>query len=95
MPEMTSIIIAGLAMWITELAKRKGMNKFYVPVAAFGVAGAVTVAWYAVFDPAVAWQNALKDGFALGAVAGGLYGFGQTFIGRKTETEYVKNEGTE
>lgn len=85
MPEMTSIIIAGLTMWGTELLKRRGMDKFYVPLVAFVIAGAVTVGWYAVFDPAVSWKLALKDGFALGAVAGGLYGFGQTFIGKKNE----------
>ena len=86
MPEMTSIIIAGLTMWLTELGKRKGMDKFYVPVMAFAAAGLFTVAWYAVFESATAWQVALKDGLALGAVAGGLYGFGQTVIGKKDES---------
>lgn len=49
--------------------------------------GLFTVAWYAVFEPTVTWQAALKDGLALGAVAGGLYGFGQAVIGKKDSAD--------
>jgi len=83
MAEIAAIIIAGLAMWLVELLKRKGMDKFYVPPLAFVLAGLVSVLWYFVFDPSVPWRQALKDGLTLGAVAGGLYGFGQTFINKK------------
>lgn len=84
MPEMTSIIIAGLAMWVTELCKRKGMDKFYVPVIAFAAAGLFSFGWEAVFDASVGWRTALKDGFALGAMTGGLYGFGKMMIDKST-----------
>jgi len=87
MPEMTAIIIAGLTMWVTELFKRFGTPKFYVPVIAFTVAGALTVGWYQVFDPAFPWQEALKNGFVLGATAGGLYGYGQVVMRKPAEVE--------
>lgn len=80
MPEMTSIIVAGLAMWSVEWAKRRGIDKFYVPVIAFATAGLFALGWSLIFEPAIPWRTALKDGLTLGAVTGGLYGFGKTII---------------
>lgn len=90
MPEMTSIIIAGLSMWMVELCKRRGMDKFYVPVIAFVAAGLVYLGWFALFDPAVGWRAALKEGLALGAVTGGLYGFGKMVIDKSSSSSTAK-----
>ncbi|MFZ5647160.1 MAG: hypothetical protein ACOY30_06015 [Bacillota bacterium] len=89
---MTSIIVSGLAMWVTEWLKRKKrMDKLYVPVVAFVAAGLFAVGWYSVFEPGTSWRFALKEGLALGAVTGGLYGFGKTLIEKKSSSLDEKN----
>jgi|GEM_PF-5739632 len=85
MPEINSVIIAGLTMWAVEWCKRKGMDKFYAPVAAFIVAGIITVVWNYCFEPTVSWQDSLKQGLILGAITGGLYGFGKSVIKKSVE----------
>jgi len=89
MPEIDSILIAGLTMWVVELFKKKGMDRFYAPVAAFLVAGAITSGWYWLFDPTIPLQVSLKQGFFLGAVSGGLYGFGKSVIKKNMETRNI------
>ncbi|MGQ9558783.1 MAG: hypothetical protein ACUVTU_12645 [Desulfurispora sp.] len=80
MSEMDSIIITGLTMWLVQLCRRQGLDKFYVPPLAFLVAGLCSLAWAWLTGAellAGAWRQPLQEGLWLGAVAGGLYGFGR------------------
>lgn len=80
MSEMDSIIITGLTMWLVQLCRRQGLDKFYVPPLAFLAAGlcSLALAWAGGASLAGgAWRQPLKEGLLLGAVAGGLYGFGR------------------
>lgn len=80
MNEMDSIMITGLTMWLVQLCRRQGLDKFYVPPLAFLAAGLCTLGWAWLTGAeltAGAWRQPLKEGLWLGAVAGGLYGFGR------------------
>jgi len=72
-------------MWVVELFKKKGMDGFYAPIAAFFVAGIITVVWNYFFEPGVSWQDSLKQGLIFGSGTGGLYGFGKSVLKKNGE----------
>ncbi|MFZ5590868.1 MAG: hypothetical protein ACOY81_03550 [Bacillota bacterium] len=87
MDQGAAVIIAGLVVWLVELAKRLGLDKFYVPALACGLRGLLSALWGYFLQPGEAILPAVKEGLLLGAVAGGLYGFGRAALGRKGGTD--------
>ena len=67
----------GLAAYITELAKKRGMSKEWIPLAMLLLCAGLNLGCAALFEPETCWQDALKNGLVMGAVAGGIYGFGK------------------
>lgn len=83
---LESYIIVGLTIAIVEIIKTfKGLKtkrgKLIVPILVFLLAGGFNVANAYIFD-GMALLVALKGGLELGAVAGGLYSMGQTYLNR-------------
>lgn len=74
---LDDVFVMGLAAYVTELLKQRGMPKQWVPLIVLTATAAFNVANAAIFDPALGWREALKSGLMLGAVASGIYGFGQ------------------
>ncbi|MGQ9558818.1 MAG: hypothetical protein ACUVTU_12825 [Desulfurispora sp.] len=83
MDDAAAVIITGLVVWLVELAKRLGLDRFYVPALACGLGGLLSALWCYFLQPGEALLSAVKEGLLLGAVAGGLYGFGRAALGRK------------
>ena len=76
-----SFIIIGMTVWLTDLCKRYGMDKFFVPAVVFLFAGILTVGWDGLFlQTGFGWRESLQKGFILGAMAGGFYGAGKTLF---------------
>lgn len=87
MDDSAAIIITGLVMWLVELAKRLGLDRFYVPALACGLGGLLSALWGCFLEPGACLLPAVKEGLLLGAVAGGLYGFGRAALGRKGDAD--------
>ncbi|MEW6171741.1 MAG: hypothetical protein AB1510_01545 [Bacillota bacterium] len=81
---MDDVIVMGLTAYITELLKKRGLKKEWVPLVVLTLAAVLNVANAAVFDPAIPWRKALKSGIMLGALASGIYGLGQATKEKKT-----------
>lgn len=83
---LESYIIVGLTIAIVEIIKtfkpiKTKRGKLIVPILVFLIAGAFNVANAAIFS-GMALLVALKSGLELGAVAGGLYSMGQTYLNK-------------
>lgn len=74
---LDDVFVMGLAAYLTELLKKRGMPKEWVPVAVLGFAALFNVLNALVFAPGSAWRDALQQGLQWGAMAGGIYGFAQ------------------
>lgn len=86
---LESYIIIGLVIAIVEIFKtlaffKTETGKLFIPLLVFIFAGGINVLSAAVFG-GTPLLNALSDGLTLGAVAGGLYSMGQTYLNKKTE----------
>lgn len=87
---LEDIIIGGIVMGATEIAKRlmkkAGIEeeavKQVTPFIVLGLAGALQVANAAVFGADIPWQEALKQGLTLGAMSGGIYSLGKAALGK-------------
>jgi hypothetical protein len=84
---LESYIIVGLTIASVELIKtfkyfKTKVGKLWIPILVFLIAGGYNVlnAW--VFG-GMALLLALKSGLELGAVAGGLYSMGQTYLNKE------------
>ena len=82
---MDEVFVMGLAAYITELAKKRGMGKEWIPLAMLLLCAGLNLSFAALFKPEQCWQDALRNGLAMGAVAGGIYGFGKA-VKRKTNS---------
>jgi transcriptional regulator GlxA family with amidase domain len=86
---LEDIIIVGITMAVSELVKgvlKKSVAedtvKQLIPLIVLGLAGALNVANAAVFAPDIPLVQALGQGIALGAVAGGVYSLGKAGLGK-------------
>ena len=86
---MEDIIIVGIVMALSELIKGalkkvcpEETVKQLIPLIVLGLAGALNVANAAIFAPDIPLVQALGQGIALGAVAGGVYGMGKAALGK-------------
>jgi hypothetical protein len=85
---LDSFIIVGLTMVIVGIIKTaKGLKtptgKLYVPLIVFVTAAVLNVVNALVFSGEV--MPALKDGFILGAAAGGIYSMGKKQMDKYSE----------
>lgn len=87
---LDDVFVIGLAAYFTELLKKAGLPKMFVPLVVLVLAAVLNIGNGCLLGDVV-WQEALKQGLTWGAVAGGIYGFGQAV---KSEDKY-KVEGTE
>lgn len=86
---LESYIIIGLTIAIVEIIKtyshfKTKRGKLFIPLMVFFIAGVANVINAFVFvntDLLIA----LKDGLTLGAVAGGLYSMGQTYLNKESK----------
>lgn len=86
---LEDIIIVGIVMALSELIKG-ALKKFVaeetvkqlIPLIVLGLAGALNVANAAIFAPDIPLVQALGQGIALGAVAGGVYSLGKAGLGK-------------
>ena len=83
---LESYIVIGLTIAIVEIIKtykpiKTKRGKLLVPIIVFALAGAFNVANAYVFG-GMTLLIALNQGLVLGAVAGGLYSMGQTYLNR-------------
>lgn len=83
---LESYIIIGLTIAIVEIFKtfealKTKRGKLFIPIIVFALAGAFNVANAYVFG-GMTLLIALNQGLVLGAVAGGLYSMGQTYLNR-------------
>lgn len=88
---LESYIIIGLTIALVEIIKTftwfsTPRGKLTVPILVFLVAGGLNVLNAFVFS-GIALIIALKDGLTLGAVAGGLYSMGQTYLTKNKHPE--------
>ena len=84
---LENYIIIGLVIAVVEIIKTfpwfsTPRGKLVVPLLVFIFAGGANMLNAFVFGT-VELLIALKDGFTLGAVAGGLYSMGQTYLVKK------------
>jgi len=86
---LEDIIIVGIVMALSELIKgalKKSVAedtvKQLIPLIVLGLAGALNVANAAIFAPDIPLVQALGQGIALGAIAGGVYGMGKAALGK-------------
>ena len=85
---LEDIIIIGIVMAVTELAKR-GLKRVcaedlvtqLTPLVVLALAGGLNVANALVFAPEIGVIPALGQGIALGAIAGGIYSLGKAALG--------------
>ena len=85
---LDSYIIVGLVMVIVGVLKTlkpfvAGRGKLLIPLLVFFVAGALNVINAIVFGGQI--LQALKDGFILGAAAGGIYSMGKSAMDNKAQ----------
>lgn len=73
---MDNFVILGLTGYLTELAKRAGLSKKYVPLVVLLLAALLTVGNVLLFGGGD-WKAALQQGLLLGAVTSGIYGMGK------------------
>lgn len=93
---LESYIVIGLVIALVEIVKTFSWfgtprGKLTVPIMVFLVAGGINVLNAFVFG-GLALIIALKDGLTLGAVAGGLYSMGQTYLNKNKYTELEPSE---
>lgn len=83
-------VIVGLVMILVEIVKRvakkymdeEAVTQIVVPLSVFILAGGLNVWAGYIFAPELPWQETLRDGLVMGAVASGLYGLGKAAIGK-------------
>jgi hypothetical protein len=85
---LDSYIIVGLVMVIVGVLKTlkpfiAGRGKLLIPLLVFFVAGILNVVNAIVFGGQI--LQALKDGFILGAAAGGIYSMGKSAMDNKVQ----------
>ena len=83
---LESYIIIGLVIAIVEIVKtykffKTKRGKLIIPILVFLLAGLINVLNVLVFG-GIDLIEALKEGFTLGAVSGGLYSMGQTYLSK-------------
>lgn len=88
---LESYIIIGLVIALVEIVKTFSWfdtprGKLLVPILVFGFAGGLNVLNAFVFG-GMLLLAALRDGLTLGAVAGGLYSMGQTYLTKNKHPE--------
>lgn len=88
---LESYIIIGLTIALVEIIKTftwlsTPRGKLTVPILVFLVAGGLNVLNAFIFG-GMLLLTALKDGLTLGAVAGGLYSMGQTYLTKNKHPE--------
>jgi len=86
---LDSYLVIGLVMVLVGFVKSFNLftstrGKLLVPLLVFAIAGLLNVANAIVFGGTI--LQALKDGFALGAAAGGIYSMGKAAMNIKYET---------
>lgn len=86
---LEDIIIVGIVMAFAELIKGalkkvvpEESVKQLIPLVVLALAGGLNVANAAIFAPDIALVEALGQGIALGAVAGGVYSLGKAALGK-------------
>lgn len=84
---LDSYIIIGLVIALVEILKqfkimKKRIGKLSVPIIVFVIAGILNVANAMIFGT-TEMLIAFKDGLTLGAVAGGIYSMGQTYLNKE------------
>lgn len=88
---LESYIVIGLVIALVEIVKTFAWfdtprGKLTVPILVFLVAGGANILNAFIFG-GMALIIALKDGLTLGAVAGGLYSMGQTYLNKNKHPE--------
>lgn len=83
---LDSYIIIGLTIAIVAIIKtykpfKSARGKLYIPLLVFAIAGLVNVLNALVFS-GVTILTALSTGLNYGAIAGGLYSMGQTYLNK-------------
>jgi len=83
---LESYIIVGLTIAVVEIVKtvkyfKTKRGKLIIPILVFLIAGGFNVANAYIFG-GMTLLLALKGGLELGAVAGGLYSMGQTYLNK-------------
>jgi len=86
---LDSYIIVGMVMVLVGVVKTFSLftsirGKLLIPLLVFAIAGALNVLNAFVFGGTI--LQALKDGFVLGAAAGGIYSMGKAAMNIKYET---------
>jgi hypothetical protein len=76
------MVIVGIVKMYKPFKSKIG--KLYVPLIVFAVAGILNVANAIVFSGDI--LTALKEGFILGAAAGGIYSMGKAAMSKKDDT---------
>jgi len=81
---LDNYIVIGIVIALVEMIKlnpkmKTELGSLLIPVLVFAMAGAVNVANAFIFGD-MALLEALKDGLTLGAVSGGLYSMGKTYM---------------
>jgi len=89
---LESYIVIGLVIALVEIIKTFSWfdtprGKLTVPILVFLVAGGLNVLNALIFG-GMDLLIALKDGLTLGAVAGGLYSMGQTYLNKNKHPEF-------
>ena len=84
---LESYIVIGLTIAIVAIVKtfkpfKNTRGKLYIPLLVFAIAGLVNVLNAVVFGGEIL-KVALNHGLTLGAVAGGLYSMGQTYLNKE------------
>ena len=88
---LDSYIIIGVTIAMVAIVKtykpfKTARGKLYIPLIVFAIAGLVNVINALVFG-GEAYKDALSQGLNLGAVAGGLYAMGQTYLSKDKKPE--------
>jgi len=89
---LESYIVIGFVIAIVEMIKtlpwfETEVGDLTIPIMVFIIAGLANVANAFVFGD-IALLDALKDGLTLGAISGGLYSMGKTYLDKsKPEVE--------
>lgn len=89
---LESYIVIGLVIALVEIIKTFSWfdtprGKLTVPILVFLVAGGLNMLNAYIFG-GMALLIALKEGLTLGAVAGGLYSMGQTYLNKNKHPEF-------
>lgn len=91
---LENYIIIGFVVAVVEIIKthkwfetKKG--NYFIPILVFLIAGLANLANALVFGD-VDMLTALKDGLTLGAVSGGLYSMGKTYLDKSKKIDEKK-----